>query len=275
MRRRRYLFVIVCSNCYPFKAEDVELLSQLTRETTLCRISDRSPSRRQLRWPCKTSKLSIHWRHSFIAMDPTFDPGVNSVQFPSSDQSCDNSLYKGLEEYPWAEDSTFLAGLASILSSQPPDTDRTQLESLALQVRCFYYNRQHNTSVDPTAYGAWRQKQNPLNMSPLLPDNSLQSSGNVSNGEISSMSNNDNVSSTSTALNQHATSASETAHPSGEVPQPASFAEIVALIQSGEPIPGIRDIPDTVLTGQGSESTQPPRRKPWERNNTAPTSTSE
>jgi len=44
-----------------------------------------------------------------------------------------------------------------------------------------------------------------------------------------------------------------------------TFDEIVALIQSGQPIPGIRDIPDTVLTGQGSTTTTLARRKPWER----------
>jgi len=44
-----------------------------------------------------------------------------------------------------------------------------------------------------------------------------------------------------------------------------TFDEIVALIQTGQDIPGIRDIPDTVLTGQGSTATTPARRKPWER----------
>jgi hypothetical protein len=57
-------------------------------------------------------------------------------------------------------------------------------------------------------------------------------------------------------------------------PQPAeddsdgpslSYAELVELIQTGKPVPGIKDIPDTVLTGEGSTSVAAKRRKPWEK----------
>ncbi|MBE7181212.1 MAG: hypothetical protein INR71_08390 [Terriglobus roseus] len=48
-------------------------------------------------------------------------------------------------------------------------------------------------------------------------------------------------------------------------PYPSSFARIVELITTGQPIPGIKQIPDTVLSGQSSRSTAAARRKPWER----------
>lgn len=44
-----------------------------------------------------------------------------------------------------------------------------------------------------------------------------------------------------------------------------NYQEIVDLIQSGKPIPGIKDIPDTVLAGQGTSATQIRRAKPWEK----------
>jgi hypothetical protein len=47
-------------------------------------------------------------------------------------------------------------------------------------------------------------------------------------------------------------------------PYPTSFAQIVDLIQSGKPIPGIEDIPDTILTGQEGPSKEKRRMKPWE-----------
>lgn len=47
-------------------------------------------------------------------------------------------------------------------------------------------------------------------------------------------------------------------------PYPTSFAQIVELIESGKPIPGIEDIPDTVLTGQEGPSKERRRMKPWE-----------
>ena len=49
-------------------------------------------------------------------------------------------------------------------------------------------------------------------------------------------------------------------------PYPTSFAHIVDLVTSGKPIPGIKDVPNTVLTGQGSQNAKAQRRKPWETN---------
>ncbi|KAJ5889719.1 hypothetical protein N7504_010529 [Penicillium tannophilum] len=46
---------------------------------------------------------------------------------------------------------------------------------------------------------------------------------------------------------------------------PSSFAHIVELITTGQPIPGIEQIPDTVLTGHDISSEKPRRRKPWEK----------
>jgi hypothetical protein len=48
-------------------------------------------------------------------------------------------------------------------------------------------------------------------------------------------------------------------------PYPTSFAHIVELITTGQPIPGIKDIPDTVLAGQGTQPEKPRRKKPWEK----------
>jgi len=48
-------------------------------------------------------------------------------------------------------------------------------------------------------------------------------------------------------------------------PYPPTFAEIVALITSGAPIPGIVDIPPTLLPiSQAAAPAIPKRRKPWE-----------
>lgn len=47
-------------------------------------------------------------------------------------------------------------------------------------------------------------------------------------------------------------------------PYPTSFAEIVELITSGKPIPGIREIPNTLNAAPPTQSTVQQRRKPWE-----------
>ena len=46
---------------------------------------------------------------------------------------------------------------------------------------------------------------------------------------------------------------------------PSSFAHIVELITTGQPVPGIQQIPDTILTGHDTSSAKPRRLKPWER----------
>lgn len=47
-------------------------------------------------------------------------------------------------------------------------------------------------------------------------------------------------------------------------PYPTSFSEIVELITKGDPIPGIKEVPDIILDGQASHATTAKRRKPWE-----------
>ena len=52
-------------------------------------------------------------------------------------------------------------------------------------------------------------------------------------------------------------------------PYPTSFSQIVELITSGDPIPGIKKVPDTVLQGRSSQPTTVKRKKPWEKDNTS------
>ena len=47
-------------------------------------------------------------------------------------------------------------------------------------------------------------------------------------------------------------------------PYPLSFDHIVELITSGHPVPGVKEIPNTVLDGQASKAIRSKRRKPWE-----------
>ena len=50
-------------------------------------------------------------------------------------------------------------------------------------------------------------------------------------------------------------------------PYPTSFEQIVELISTGQPIPGIKDVPDTVLEGQASQPSAARRKKPWDKGN--------
>ena len=100
-------------------------------------------------------------------------------------------------------------------------------------------------SIKAQEYQHWREKHR---LKPLLeggiPETSSQTEG---NGSISESSGQSTVGSDVAA------------------PYPSSFNHIVELITSGAPIPGIKEIPDTILEGQASEPTRSVRRKPWEK----------
>jgi hypothetical protein len=49
-----------------------------------------------------------------------------------------------------------------------------------------------------------------------------------------------------------------------DTPYPKSFAEIVELITTGKPVPGIKEIPDIILEAPKEQITAPVRKKPWE-----------
>ena len=53
-------------------------------------------------------------------------------------------------------------------------------------------------------------------------------------------------------------------------PYPTSFSQIVELITSGHPIPGIKEVPNIVLEGQASQMMTARREKPWEKDNAGP-----
>ncbi|SMR45881.1 unnamed protein product [Zymoseptoria tritici ST99CH_1E4] len=141
-------------------------------------------------------------------------------------------LFHQLDAYPWSEDQEFQGGLRAILGSVQ---DPQQVEHLTLRARCYYYARKAGTPVDFDGYKQWVESRN---SQPAALSNGGQSA---------------------------ATQSQPTDGGMGDAPKPASFAEICDLIAEGKPIPGIKDIPDTILEGQASEAQAEKRKKPWEK----------
>lgn len=69
-----------------------------------------------------------------------------------------------------------------------------------------------------------------------------------------------------TKFSSSVTSTRTEAPPPSPPPYPQSFSHLVDLITTGQPIPGIKEVPDTLLTGQASKTVESKRRKPWEVN---------
>ncbi|CAE7195119.1 hypothetical protein PTNB73_08498 [Pyrenophora teres f. teres] len=172
-----------------------------------------------------------------------------------------SDLYEALERYKWDDDIEFQAGLQAIIGSNSTPEQTTEL---ALRARCFYYARKYNKTIDFDAYKAYRSARN-------RPPPTPPSSTNVLASSVV-----DDVIPDPTSAATTIPASAPVSEPSGimptptspsepPAPYPTSFAHIVELITSGKPVPGIKDIPPTVLEGQGTAASKPKRKKPWEK----------
>ncbi|KAL8838026.1 MAG: hypothetical protein Q9170_002307 [Blastenia crenularia] len=160
-----------------------------------------------------------------------------------------SSIYHQLESYPFTTDPEFQSGLSKILSSSSTSQNP---EPLTLRARCFYFSRKQNVPIDFDSYVSWRAAQDlPPVTAPLIPTTEESPIPEARGNGVSSETSRD------AGQNQ------QKEQPSA--PYPSSFSEIVELITKGEPIPGIKDVPDTLLTGQESTAVTAKRKKPWEK----------
>ncbi|KAK4505763.1 hypothetical protein PRZ48_003728 [Zasmidium cellare] len=149
-------------------------------------------------------------------------------------------LFHQLDSYPWDEDQEFQGGLRAILGSV---SDPEQVSHLTLRAKCYYYARKAGTNVDFDGYKQWVEQQ--------------RGNGQTNETEVQANNTNDEA--------PAQTNSNSSGAIGGDAPKPASFAEIVELIAEGKPIPGIKEIPDTILEGQASENQAEKRKKPWEK----------
>lgn len=111
--------------------------------------------------------------------------------------------------------------------------------------------------LDVDAYREWLQSQPVNDARPSIVINSL-SSQDPSTMRNPPTENPDVGEPTDSSISKQA---GATAPP----PYPISFSQIVDLITNGQPIPGIKEVPDTLLSGQESRAVTAKRKKPWER----------
>ena len=112
----------------------------------------------------------------------------------------------------------------------------------------------NNLPIDFDAYQAWRSQK----PSSTLP-NPTGSNGRASGAIPSS---DDTTTLLPSTRNDPSVGTNSSEPPA---PYPTSFSQMVELITTGQPIPGIKQIPDTVLEGRSSQATLVKRKKPWEK----------
>ena len=172
-------------------------------------------------------------------------------------QASQARLFEKLESYPFNADPEFANGLSIILGHPDVPASETEVnrdDDLVLQAKCFYFSRYvtfrimliRNWHPMPTRK---EDLSPPLDFAAFkvwLAQNAGAAQSSCQAAKPTMLS------------NPTRTSAQEPTYPS-------SFAHIVELITTGQPIPGIQQIPDTVLTGHDTSSEQPKRLKPWEK----------
>lgn len=219
-----------------------------------------------------------------MASQPTAPPAPASSTAPSRD-----SIFNALTTYAFDTDDDFFAGLSSILGhpSIPPTPRELEDESTTvLQAKCFYFARKHNLPpIDPEEYTTWLEQHPNAGIVPTFEGLPHKSPTTAQEAALEIAEARLEGNPTPVPLQQVPSSQSFSTQPAGVVPgdsgeqqppYPTSFAEIVDLITNNKPVPGIEEIPDTVLElGSSKVDHTPQRKKPWETTNASEDSTSE
>ncbi|KAL8652443.1 MAG: hypothetical protein Q9226_004271 [Calogaya cf. arnoldii] len=169
---------------------------------------------------------------------------MSTQHTPSSSAVPETSVFEQVESYPFSTDPEFQTGLSTILSSNPAQDP----EHLTLRARCFYFARKHRTTIDFECYKRWRSEKG-------LPSAALGRIGPVPENQINGIAQEGGKADVNPEQERNEPAA----------PYPSSFSQIVDLITKGEPIPGIKEVPDTLLVGQESLPATAKRKKPWEK----------
>lgn len=118
----------------------------------------------------------------------------------------------------------------------------------------------NNVSIDFDAYQEWRKRR--LSSSQPVNDSCDPAAGySPSTVRQNDESSYQNGSSNEASIPDAST---DTGPVAAEARYPTSFSHIVELITSGRPVPGIKDVPDTILSGRESPAVIVKRKKPWE-----------
>ena len=191
-------------------------------------------------------------------VDPRLDDDGNPISTRTARLSATRRVSLGLRQgisertacYTWVR---FIPGASRILDSASemllllavhcPSTLKNTLSGWSS------YSKTH-VAIDFDAYRLWRSQHR------------LQTTEGTSNPQR-------DITNSNTAFDASASPALEVSPiqpPAHEdaAPYPTSFSQIVDLITSGQPVPGIKEIPDTVLSGKESNPKTAKRKKPWE-----------
>ncbi|KAK1987808.1 hypothetical protein LZ30DRAFT_579386 [Colletotrichum cereale] len=216
----------------------------------------------------------------------------------------EDGMFKAFDTYPWKKDKAFMSGLSAILGDPSTENPQGTPSDLAIHARVFYYAQRIGVAIDFSRYKDWLARHPDHEAPDILPEeykarDTRYASATADGSDVASA---DDVPSLTSKLNdlstgkgkEKATDAAAEPTPSWQAaapkadlyvernpssqtdaPGPASdepaypigFAQMLEMIQKGIPIPGIRQIPDTVVRDASVKpfGKRAVPKKPWEK----------
>ncbi|EFQ30025.1 uncharacterized protein GLRG_05169 [Colletotrichum graminicola M1.001] len=215
----------------------------------------------------------------------------------------EDGMFKAFDTYPWKKDKAFMSGLNAILGDPNTENPRGSPSDLAIHARIFYYAQRIGVAIDFARYQDWIARHPAHTPPDILPEEykardtrdaasaddipGLTSKlGDLSTGKGKEKAADADVvaASESTPSWQAAApkadlyverkppSQADAPSPGGDEPAyPIGFAQMLEMIQKGIPIPGIRQIPDTVVRDASVKpfGKRAVPKKPWEKDTSA------
>ncbi|KAG5799226.1 hypothetical protein H9Q69_001759 [Fusarium xylarioides] len=179
----------------------------------------------------------------------------------------ETAIFTAFDTYPWTKDKNFMSGLYAILGEPGQQNPQASLADMAIHARIFYYAQRIGVSIDFSAYKAWLASNPDYQPPDVLPKEYRQQD--VANASpLPVLDWQKAAPKTDLYVDRKAAAAQ-----SGSQDQPSypmAFAEMIKLIQEGKPVPGIRQIPNTVVRDPAVKpvGARAVPRKPWEKDTT-------
>ncbi|KAH6695833.1 hypothetical protein F5X68DRAFT_32604 [Plectosphaerella plurivora] len=184
----------------------------------------------------------------------------------------DDGKFKAFDSYPWAKDNNFMSGLYAIIGDPNTKSPRGTPSELAVHARTFYYAQRVGVTIDFAQYKEWLAKH-PEHTPPAVLPEAYRALDAASSAPVLAWQ----ASAPKADLYVERKPEDPSQGTGNEPAYPMGFAEMLERIQKGLPIPGIKEIPDTVVRDPtvkpvGARSAP---RKPWEKDVPAAASGSE
>ncbi|OHE99251.1 hypothetical protein CORC01_05532 [Colletotrichum orchidophilum] len=219
----------------------------------------------------------------------------------------EDGMFKAFDTYPWKRDKMFTSGLYAILGDPNTENPQGTPTDLAIHARVFYYAQRIGVTIDFAKYKEWLAKHPDHTPPDVLPEEYKSTSTTTAAGDAVASSKSgvpdltSKLNDLTTSEETTADAGTETVTKTGDEPTPSwqaaapkvdlfverkapsqagapgqggdepaypmGFAQMLEMIQKGIPIPGIRQIPDTVVRDASVKpfGKRAVPKKPWEK----------